>query len=134
MALSAREYAQNASRTEAVNFSSFAPGKLLFVKKPAWYVLGSPPWLQFRQERSRRFFSWCLRDQIRRGTAVAVPKSRRCVSVRRKHHPRHSDCRRGRRLGRHDHRIIWTRPQSPAWMYEKTYARIPETLELREIR
>jgi putative transposase len=52
----------------------------------------------------------------------------------RKHHLRHSDFRRGRRLGRHDHLIIWTRPQRPAWMDEKTYARIPETLELREIR
>jgi hypothetical protein len=52
----------------------------------------------------------------------------------RKHHLRHSDFRRGRRLGGHDHLIIWTRPQRPAWMDEKTYARIPETLELREIR
>lgn len=52
----------------------------------------------------------------------------------RKHHLRHSDFRRGRRLGKYDHLIVWTRPQRPTWMDEATYARIPETLELREIR
>jgi putative transposase len=52
----------------------------------------------------------------------------------RKHHLRHSDFRRGRRLGKYDHLIVWTRPQRPAWMDEETYARIPQSLELREIR
>jgi putative transposase len=52
----------------------------------------------------------------------------------RKHHLRHSDFRRGRRLGKHDHLIVWTRPQRPQWMDEATYEQIPETLELREIR
>jgi hypothetical protein len=52
----------------------------------------------------------------------------------RKHQLRHSDFRRGRRLGKYDHIIVWTRPDRPAWMDEETYARIPETLELREIR
>lgn len=52
----------------------------------------------------------------------------------RKHQRRHSDFRRGRRLGKYDHIIVWTRPQRPEWMDEETYARIPEKLELREIR
>lgn len=52
----------------------------------------------------------------------------------RKHQRRHSDFRRGRRLGKYDHLIIWTRPPRPTWMDEATYARIPETMELREIR
>jgi hypothetical protein len=52
----------------------------------------------------------------------------------RKHHLRHSDFRRGRRLSKHDHIIVWTRPTRPKWMDEKTYAQIPESLELREIR
>ena len=38
----------------------------------------------------------------------------------RKHHRRHSDFRRGRRLGKYDHIIIWTRPQRPTWMDEYT--------------
>jgi hypothetical protein len=52
----------------------------------------------------------------------------------RKHHLRHSDFRRGRRLGKYDHLIVWTRPQRPKWMDEETYAQIPEQLVLREIR
>lgn len=52
----------------------------------------------------------------------------------RKHQLRHSDFRRGKRLGQYDHLIVWTRPPRPAWMDEATYARIPETLTLREVR
>ena len=52
----------------------------------------------------------------------------------RKHQRRHSDFRRGTRLGKYDHLIIWTRPQRPTWMDEELYASIPETLEVREIR
>lgn len=52
----------------------------------------------------------------------------------RKHHLRHTDFRRGRRLGKYDHLIVWNRPQRPAWMDEQTYSKIPETLQLREIR
>lgn len=52
----------------------------------------------------------------------------------RKHHLRHSDFRRGTRLGKYDHLIVWTRPQRPKWMDATTYALIPETLKLRELR
>jgi len=52
----------------------------------------------------------------------------------RKHHLRHSDFRRGRRLGKYDHIIVWTRPQRPKWMDKETYAQIPERLILRELR
>jgi putative transposase len=52
----------------------------------------------------------------------------------RKHHLRHSDFRRGHRLGKYDHLITWTRPQRPECMDEATYAQIPEMLTLREIR
>ena len=52
----------------------------------------------------------------------------------RKHHLRHSDFRRGKRLGKYDHIIEWTRPERPKWMAEETYAQIPKRLELREIR
>jgi hypothetical protein len=55
-------------------------------------------------------------------------------SCARKHHLRISDFRRGRRLSKHDHIIIWTRPPRPQWMSEELYAQIPETLELREVR
>lgn len=50
------------------------------------------------------------------------------------HHLRKVDFRRGRRLGRYDHVLHWTRPTRPDWMDQETYDKIPETLELREIR
>jgi putative transposase len=52
----------------------------------------------------------------------------------RLHQKRKSDFRRGRRLGKYDHIIIWTRPKRPDWMDEATYEQIPRTIELREIR
>lgn len=52
----------------------------------------------------------------------------------RMHQRRHVDFRRGRRLGKHDHLIVWTRPERPAWMDQATYEAIPEVLEMREIR
>ena len=52
----------------------------------------------------------------------------------RLHQCRPSDFRRGRRLGPGDHLITWTRPAKPAWMFQEQYARIPETLTLREVK
>jgi hypothetical protein len=52
----------------------------------------------------------------------------------RMHHRRHVDFRRGRRLGKYDHIIVWTKPQRPKWMDQATYDAIPDTLEMREIR
>ena len=52
----------------------------------------------------------------------------------RMHQKRNVDFRRGRRLGKYDHLIVWTRPARPKWMDKATYDTIPETVELREIR
>ena len=65
---------------------------------------------------------------------IALLHSQGTHTCARKHHLRHSDFRRGKRLGKYDHIIQWTRPQCPAWMDAETYDRIPETLALREIR
>ncbi len=54
--------------------------------------------------------------------------------VLRLHQRRRYDFRRGRRLGRYDHVVVWQRPRRPAWMDEQTYAQVPQTLEVREIR
>jgi hypothetical protein len=52
----------------------------------------------------------------------------------RKHHLRPAtDFRKGKRLGKNDHLIVWTRPMRPKWMDKATYAQIPNRLELREI-
>jgi putative transposase len=65
---------------------------------------------------------------------IALLLSQGTHTCARKHHLRHSDFRRGKRLGKYDHLIVWTRPQRPKWMDEETYAQIPETLILRELR
>jgi hypothetical protein len=52
----------------------------------------------------------------------------------RLHHLRHYDFRRGRRLGQADHIVAWLRPQRPRWMSRTTYATMPETLTVRELR
>ena len=52
----------------------------------------------------------------------------------RLHQRRSGDLRRGKRLGKYDRLVTWSRPQRPPWMDEATYATIPETLELRMIR
>lgn len=65
---------------------------------------------------------------------IALLLSQGTHTCARKHHLRHSDFRRGKRLGKYDHIIVWTRPQRPKWMDAETYEQIPETLILREIR
>jgi hypothetical protein len=54
--------------------------------------------------------------------------------VIRQHQRRHTDFRRGARLGPRDHVVTWARPKRPAWMSETLYAAMPETLIMREVR
>lgn len=52
----------------------------------------------------------------------------------RMHQRRKFDFRRGRCLGVEDHVVAWVKPKRPKWMYEATYQRIADTLEVRELR
>jgi hypothetical protein len=54
--------------------------------------------------------------------------------VMRAHQRRVVDFQRGQRLGHEDHLIHWTKPKRPAWMDETTYAGLPATIEMRELR
>jgi len=54
--------------------------------------------------------------------------------VVRQHQGRRTDFRRGERLGDGEHVVLWERPQRPKWMDEETYATIPETLAVRELK
>ncbi len=66
---------------------------------------------------------------------IAMLGQRQVDVVFRKHQRRHSDFRRGERLGEHDHLIMWTKPiQRPEWMDKTTFQQIPEQLTLREIQ
>jgi len=53
--------------------------------------------------------------------------------VVRLHQRRTADFRRGRRLGKGDHVVVWMRPERPSWMDKETYDRMPDTLEVREV-
>jgi hypothetical protein len=52
----------------------------------------------------------------------------------RQHARRVTDFRRGKRLGKRDHLVVWERPACPPWMEQEVYARIPEELVLREAK
>lgn len=73
-----------------------------------------------------RYFSgyFLLTWLIRQGVDVVV----------RQHQLRHTDFRRGKRLGAKDHIVAWERPPRPSWMDVATYAAMPEALVLREVR
>lgn len=52
----------------------------------------------------------------------------------RKHQLRKTDFRKGKRLGKNDHLITWSKPQRPSWMSQEMYASLPEELQLRELK
>ena len=47
---------------------------------------------------------------------IALMLNQRVDVCARLHHLRHVDFRKGHRLGKYDHLIVWTRPDRPAWM------------------
>jgi hypothetical protein len=66
---------------------------------------------------------------------IALLKKRDVDSVFRKHQNRHSDFRRGKRLGKYDHLITWKKPkQRLPWMDKETFGELPNELTLREIK
>ncbi len=85
-------------------------------------------------------------DRVRRGDVivadryycsywmVALLQTRGADVVFRLHQRRHYDFRRGRRLGPSDHVVVWPKPPRLPWMDEATYAALPDTLTLRELR
>lgn len=66
---------------------------------------------------------------------LALVRQRGADIVMRLHHRRHTDFRRGRRLGAGDHLVTWHKPkQCPAGIDADTFAQLPDTLAMREVR
>lgn len=65
---------------------------------------------------------------------IALLKQRGVEMVVRKHQLRETDFRTGKRLGRDDHLVCWSKPSRPSWMTEEQYALLPDSLTLREVR
>lgn len=53
--------------------------------------------------------------------------------VTRLHQHRRADFSQGRRLGKEDHLVVWTKPSRPEWLDQETYDSLPDQLEIREI-
>ena len=53
--------------------------------------------------------------------------------VVRLHQCRDFDFRRGQRLGAGDHVVRWIKPDKPTWMDAATYARMPASIQVREV-
>ena len=65
---------------------------------------------------------------------MALWRERGVEVVTRIHQKRATDFRRGRHLGREDHVVRWPKRQRPEWMDRETYLRLPDELEIREVR
>jgi hypothetical protein len=65
---------------------------------------------------------------------IAFVQQRGADVVCRLHQRRRADFRRGRRLGPDDHVVAWPKPARPEWLDEATYAALPATLTIREVR
>jgi len=65
---------------------------------------------------------------------LALALAHKVHVVFRQHQLRHTNFRRGRRLGPDDHVVTWTKPQRPDWMDAETYAAVPNELTVREVR
>ena len=65
---------------------------------------------------------------------LALALQRHVDMAARLHQRRKADFRRGHCIARDDRLIEWHRPTRPEWMDEATYATIPATMRLRQIR
>lgn len=65
---------------------------------------------------------------------IALLVERKVDVVVRKHQHRPTDFRSGRRLGKEDHLVRWSKPTCPDGLTSEQYARLPDQLELREVR
>jgi DDE family transposase len=66
---------------------------------------------------------------------LTLVRQRGADIVMRLHHLRHFDFRRGQRLGPDDHIVTWHKPkQRPDWLDEESFAKLPATITMRELR
>jgi hypothetical protein len=66
---------------------------------------------------------------------IAALRARGVDVVVRLHQARKADFRRGRRLGREDHLVSWTKPAHvPDWMSRAEYGAMPARITVRELR
>jgi len=68
-------------------------------------------------------------------TELTTLKQRGVDSVTRLNKARRSaDFRRGKRLGKDDHVVKWPKPMKPRALDKETFSKLPDSLEVREVR
>ena len=65
---------------------------------------------------------------------IALLQQQGVQVVVHQHQRRNTDFRQGKRLGSGDHVVEWEKPKCPAWMEQKTYDSLPDTITVRELR
>lgn len=65
---------------------------------------------------------------------IAALTARGVDFVFEQHGARHTDFRRGEKLGSRDHVVTWSRPAKPEWMTPQEYAGFPTQLTVREVK
>jgi hypothetical protein len=65
---------------------------------------------------------------------LALARQHGADMVCRLHQRRRADFRTGLRLGHDDHVVPWSKPSRPEWLDEATYASLPATLSVRQVR
>lgn len=66
---------------------------------------------------------------------IAMLQQRGVDVIFRLHQQRSDDLRRGKRLGKYDRLVQWFKPeQRPDWMDRKTYAQLPNVIEVRLVK
>jgi hypothetical protein len=66
---------------------------------------------------------------------IALLQRRGADVLFQQHQRRHTDFRKGRRLGSRDHVVAWAKPKiCPGWLPRAQFDAFPETLEVRELK
>ena len=66
---------------------------------------------------------------------IALLRAQGADVLFQQHQSRHTDFRKGLRLGSRDHVVAWVKPKAcPDWLTREQYDAFPDTLELREIK
>lgn len=139
-----RAYPQSRTQKPGLGFPTI---RLVALLTFATAALVGAAWGQYRgKETGETALFRRLLEQLRAGDVlvadryycsyfmIALLQARSVDAAFRLHHKRHYDFRRGRHLGHADHVVEWQRPQRPDWMDEATYAAMPATLTVRELR
>ena len=66
---------------------------------------------------------------------IALIRAQGADVLFQQHQRRHTDFRKGRRLGARDPVVAWPKPKiRPGWMTREQYDAFPATLEIREVK